>query len=154
MYEIIILKILLNPITDLILSVLFGGFVYIAIRNKMSAEKAYLTAYFSGVATFAIIMSGLGIIILDNSNVPLTNLTKLQIMSMNHDIGIFFYSTGFAVLVFSVGILLNILLGYKADKKIDAIYQYVMEKQKSAEKEEMEKSCRLQILKKLTTRRR
>jgi len=113
----------------------------------------------------SIILILLGFYFIDHFSSLLANQISVPITVTGLDWGIFCISIGFAILIFVASYTSDLYSRHETEEQIEAIYQYVKEKQniakittsnpeKKDKNEEMERSCFIRILRKTTARRR
>jgi hypothetical protein len=131
-----------------------GRGVYNLKKNEYGEKKAKSLEGFFILLSLGFCMIMIGVPAVGQLSSPSSNQTILPIFEASINLGILLISIGFTIFTFAATAISDVYSGLETDKKIDEIHQYVKDKQTNAKKEEMEKSCRLRILRKLTTRRR
>ncbi|MDD4255456.1 MAG: hypothetical protein PHP59_08795 [Methanofollis sp.] len=137
----------------LIVSAVSGRFVPGQARENFGKQKAKSSRGLNSLLLMGLFAIIVGIIPILLSATSSTIQMSNPISQTNLNLEMLLIGIGVAIVIFVLSERSNLDLRPEMDK-IDAIHQYVKDKQKNAKKEEMEKSCRLRILKKLTTRRR
>lgn len=149
----------------LVISAVMGRWAYNQKKNEFGQKKTKSLEGLFFLLSLGFCMIMMGVPAVGQLSSPSSNQTILSIFEASTNLGILLISIGFTIFTFAAASISDIYSGHETDKKIDAIYQYVKNKKDSAEKttsnpekkdrnEEMEISYRLQILKKLTARRR